>query len=136
MPMSPPTLCPRCGGRYRGSYCPECSNWNRLRVEREQGIIGGVVSPWERIKGRPDLKKRWLGLRKQVILLHGGRCSECGEVDSRDVDHLDGTDYMDDSGAGNSWLAMGMVRLLCAGCHRKRTAKQGAETRWGRGGGR
>lgn len=89
-----------------------------------------MSSPWQRIAADPRLKKRWLGVRKQALILNGGRCEACGVDGARQVDHIDGTDYLNDSGRGNSWLSLGMVRLLCTVCHKRRTAKQGADARW------
>ena len=122
MAMSSPTICPKCKGRYRGKYCPRCSNWNRL-------LDGVATSPWQRIAGEPELRRRWLGLKKQTKVLFGGCCAECGQAEATHVDHIEGTDYMNDSGTGNSWLHIGMVQLLCARCHGRKTGRQGAEAK-------
>lgn len=55
-------------------------------------------------------------------------CRICGYV-ATIADHLDGTDYTDDSGVGASWLNIDMTRSLCVDCHGTRTAHQGVEAR-------
>ena len=129
MPLMPSTVCPKCGGRFKGRYCPQCSTWSRARDMAEAGA-GARVSPWVRIQGSPALRRLWFRLRKEAMALYGGTCAWCG-APGRQVDHIDGTDYYDDSGTGASWLNLAMVRLLCTPCHRRRTAEQGAQKRWG-----
>lgn len=137
MPLMPSTVCPKCGGRFKGRYCPTCSVWGKDGsgsglVGRGGGgrIAGQRVSPWVRIQGSTWLRAQWFRLRKEAMALYGGVCVWCG-APGRQVDHIDGTDYYDDSGTGASWLNLAMVRLLCTPCHRRRTAEQGAQKRWG-----
>ena len=74
---------------------------------------------------------RWKRLRKRR-LRDDPYCAMCqGIADT--VDHLDGTDYTDDSGHGASWLNYDMTRSLCTPCHRKRTAAQGRRAQGMRG---
>ena len=63
-----------------------------------------------------------------VAVIRDDRFTVCGAV-ATTVDHIDGTDYTDDSGEGRSWLNPAMCRPMCRDCHAKRTSKQGNEAK-------
>lgn len=67
--------------------------------------------------------KRWRAVRAQR-LREDPYCELCGAIADQ-VDHLDGTDYKDDSYHGASWLNIDMTRSLCRRCHATRTSAQG-----------
>lgn len=79
---------------------------------------------WGRIYATPALKKAWKFLRLHVLKT-SPMCTMCKKAAASHVDHIDGTNYMNDSGLGDSWLNPQMCRALCADCHRSRTARQG-----------
>jgi hypothetical protein len=112
MPHSPPSRCSGCGALLaRGERCQAC-NWVGSRYGR----------------GGPSTSDpRWRRLRSQRLHLDPF-CVECGQIADQ-VDHVDGTDYDNDSGTGLSWLSIEMTRSLCTPCHRSRTGKQGAAAR-------
>ncbi len=56
----------------------------------------------------------------------------CGAI-AETVDHLDGTDYADNSYRDNSWLNIDMTQSLCRPCHNKRTGEQGRRAQGMRG---
>lgn len=118
MPNKPPTRCGRCHKTYRGSKCPHHA-WE---------------NPGQGWRGRSTADPRWRGVRAWRLELNP-LCQWPGCSDLADeVDHLDGTDYDDDSGEGASWLNLDQTRSLCRGHHRERTSQQGneAQRRYGR----
>lgn len=70
---------------------------------------------------------RWRKVRADRLSIEP-ECRNCGQP-AEVADHLDGTDYTDDSGTGPSWLNINMTRSLCASCHTSRTDQQGAAAR-------
>jgi 5-methylcytosine-specific restriction endonuclease McrA len=110
MPSSPPRRCPTCLQEVKGR-CTTC-NWSGSRYKS-----GGLSTS----------DTRWRRVRAQRLKIEP-QCRECGEVASQ-VDHLDSTDYSDDSGTGASWLSVHMTRSLCTPHHHLRTAMQGVEAR-------
>jgi hypothetical protein len=115
MPESPPTRCTSCGKfLYHGEKCSDC-NWTGSRYNRGPAKINDP---------------RWRALRKQRLALNPF-CCECGLI-ATEVDHLDGTDYQDDSGVGRSWLSITMTRSMCTDCHHSRTGRQGAAAKQSR----
>lgn len=111
MPMFPPRRCARCGQLCKGK-CPRCDTWSGR----------GSSKSYSRSRARSS-DKRWRSVRAQR-LAEDPYCAMCGAL-ADTVDHLDGTDYEDDSYLGSSWLNIDMTRSLCTPCHRKRTAAQG-----------
>lgn len=107
MPNAAPRRCLGCGQLVSGP-CPTCG------------------APWaRRPKSWPGSGKdpRWRKVRRQRLALDPW-CALC-YAPAEQVDHLDGTDYRDDSGTGPSWLNIDMTRSLCVPCHRSRTGRQG-----------
>ena len=109
MPTKPPTRCGRCGQLYTGRKCPN-HTWEQ-------------ASPaWT---GKSTSDPRWQGVRRLRLgmnpMCQWPGCTDLGST----VDHLDGTDYADDTGEGSSWLNVAMTRSLCEGHHRRRTSAQG-----------
>ncbi len=109
MPTMPPTRCPRCKQLFTGKKCPN-HNWER------------ATTSWKRANRHSPL---WRGLRAWR-LEQNPVCQWPGCTDlASQVDHLDGTDYEDNSGEGASWLNPDMTRSLCQPHHAKRTSAQG-----------
>lgn len=112
MPNSAPRRCLRCRQLVTGRRCPNCDKaWTRK------------PKSWRRGAG----DRRWRRVR-ELRLEFEPLCQECGDI-ADTVDHLDGTDYDDDSAWGQSWLNIDMTRSLCTPCHRTRTAQQGNAAR-------
>lgn len=109
--MSAPRRCGRCKQLVRGK-CPTCDNW--------RGRGNSKAYAKSRAKASD---KRWRAVRAQR-LAEDPFCALCGAI-ADTVDHLDGTDYTDDSYHGKSWLNIDMTRSLCTPCHNKRTSAQG-----------
>ena len=117
MPSKPPTRCGRCRKLYTGSKCPNHA-WE---------------TPGPGWLGRSTRDPRWLGVRALRLELNP-MCQWPGCRDLADeVDHVDGTNYEDDSGEGRSWLNLETTRSLCRDHHRKRTSAQGNEAQRRRG---
>lgn len=109
MPLSAPHRCARCKALVRGR-CP-CTTW------------ADTPASWTRNStGDP----RWRKVRAARLNLDP--LCPCGST-ATTADHLDGTDYTDDSGRGASWLNIYMTRSLCTPCHARRTAMQGVAAR-------
>lgn len=107
MPVQAPHRCLRCKALVVGP-CPVCAGpWAR----RPASWPGGAGD------------RRWRRVRAQRLRLDPA-CAWCGSPATQ-ADHLDGTDYRDDSGQGTSWLNLAMTRSLCVPCHRVRTGRQG-----------
>jgi hypothetical protein len=120
MPESPPSRCSRCGQLYKGRC--DCTTWSG----------GATTRSWSREKAH---NPRWQAIRRLRLNLTPfceGIDDDlgCGQV-ATEVDHLDGTDYDDDTGTGRSWLSISMTRSLCTACHRSRTGRQGAAAKQG-----
>lgn len=120
-PTRPPKQCRR-GHRYTGRHCDQCVGW----TERKP-------SSWK--SGAGD--SRWRAVRAErleltPVCVNFGTDPACTGV-ATTADHLDGTDYRDDSGVGASWLNLAMTRSMCDGCHARRTGRQGGRARWGKG---
>lgn len=118
-PMSAPRRCARCGQLCRGK-CPTCDNW------RGKGNSKAYAKSTARASD-----KRWRKVRTRR-LRDDPYCALCGAIADQ-VDHLDGTDYNDDSYHDRSWLNYDMTRSLCRSCHAKRTAAQGRRAQGMRG---
>jgi 5-methylcytosine-specific restriction protein A len=111
MPTAAPHRCPRCKKLVRGK-CPTCSPaWSRKPASWKRG----------------GSTRRWRGVRAERLRIEP-LCRFCG-VAATIADHLDGTDYDDDSGHGRSWLNLDMTRSLCGRCHGTRTSEQGQQAR-------
>ena len=115
MPQSAPRRCARCRQLCRGK-CPRCDSWSGK----------GKTRSWSASGSARTSDARWLVLRGWQ-LREDPWCEICGAIASQ-VDHLDGTDYLDHSGHGRSWLSPDTVRSLCAPCHARRTAEQGRKS--------
>jgi hypothetical protein len=120
MPTSPPTRCSNCGELKKGQ-CPNgCDSW------------AGRPSPnWQKVS--PQGKAIWkrVQLKRLKIEPFCRMCAEDGvQTPATQVDHLDGSDYGDDSRQGASWLNIDMTRSICESHHQVRTAQQSAAARF------
>lgn len=107
MPTQAPHRCLRCHTLVVGP-CPECAKpWAR-RPPSWPGGAGDI---------------RWRRVRATRLALNP-LCEWCGS-EATQADHLDGTNYDDDSTYGASWLNLDMTRSLCPPCHQSRTGRQG-----------
>jgi hypothetical protein len=113
MPTSPPTRCATCGELKKGP-CPNgCDSWK-----------GRPSGNWTPEKAHDPRWKRIQSVRLSIEPL----CRFC-EAPAKEVDHLDGTNYFDDSGEPPSWLSLEQTRSLCTPHHRQRTQAQSAAAR-------
>lgn len=112
MPSAPPRRCAHCHQLVAGR-CPHCDTaWVRKPAS------------WRR---NSTSDPRWRSTRTERLRIDPW-CQLCGDVATQ-ADHLDGTDYTDDSGQGTSWLNIDMTRSLCQSCHQQRTARQGNDAK-------
>jgi 5-methylcytosine-specific restriction endonuclease McrA len=120
MPESPPTRCIDCGELYSGSACDKCKSPSQKKgwdASKSWGDKGGSTWAWRKVRAR----------RLAITPF----CVWCGETDKKKLvaDHLDGTDYQDNSKIAPSWLALDMIRTLCKRCHAERTQAESAAAR-------
>jgi 5-methylcytosine-specific restriction protein A len=66
--------------------------------------------------------KGWEKVRLKFIKDNGGMCASCGALNSRHVDHIKNLSE------GGSWERENL-QVLCAPCHRTKTAKEAARGR-------
>jgi hypothetical protein len=86
MPESPPRRCPQCLQLLKGR-CPDCDGWSNVRPASWPGSSANDPR-WRKVRAERLAREPW--------------CRECGEPATQ-ADHLDPTDYTDDSGHGASW---------------------------------
>lgn len=138
-------LCARCQNPSEGNdrpYCRECRcrlakehYWNSLSEEQKASFKprGPVLSPGVRAAREKERKKRLNDLRTEFskTLKVGKSCQDCGGIfhfTAMEFDHLDPRTKV----AGVSQLPPGDAKLkevakcdlVCANCHRVRTARR------------
>lgn len=134
--------------------CPRCSktkdvnefHWRNKSKDKRQGwckscAIAARVDHYQTHRAETLLvvRQRQMVLRKQLWQLRVGQsCQDCGETDPvvLDFDHVQGTKRWNVSSmvnSGYSWESiLGEVKkceVVCANCHRRRTAKRAGWTR-------